>query len=303
MPPISQYADDTSLVLSSDDSVKAAFDTYDLYEKTSGSKLNRGKSKGLWLGSWRGRSDPPVDLDWSSFKLKVLGVFIGIGDLVEDNWRPRIDAVDKVLSSWRSRSLSLRGKALVINALALSHIWYVASLVHMPPRVMHELCTLVFNFFWSGKRDLVSHAVVVQSPLFGGFSLVGVKLKVWSLLAQWVKRFASSRSGWVSFISFWFDLSFNASPLDVFSSPLSFRPGDLPPFYKSLVLAWRELGGAFFTSRSFLAFGSADPHFCVPVCSMTTKSCYLFLLSERLADPHCVEKFVPMFGSLYWPST
>ena len=61
--------------------------------------------------------NPPVDLDWSSLKLKVLGVFIGAGDLVEDNWRPRVDAVAKVLSSWHSRSLSFRGKALVINAL------------------------------------------------------------------------------------------------------------------------------------------------------------------------------------------
>lgn len=195
LSPISQYADDTSLILSSDDSIKAALVTYDLYEKASGSKLNRAKSKGLWLCSWRGRLNPPVDLDWSSLKLKVLGVFIGAGDLVEDNWRPRVDAVAKVLSSWRSRSLSFRGKALVINALALSQIWYVASLVYMPPRILHELCTLVFSFFWSGKKDLVSRTVVVQSPLFGGFSVVDVKLRILSLLAQWVKRFPSSRSG------------------------------------------------------------------------------------------------------------
>ena len=45
-------------------------------------------------------------------------MFIGAGDLDVDNWRPRIDAVDHVLKSWRSPSLSFRGKALVINALA-----------------------------------------------------------------------------------------------------------------------------------------------------------------------------------------
>ena len=60
-----------------------------------------------------------MDLDWSF----VLGVFIGAGDLMEENWQPRIDAVTKVLSSWRSRSLSFCGKALIINALALSRIW------------------------------------------------------------------------------------------------------------------------------------------------------------------------------------
>ena len=141
------------------------------------------------------------------------------------------------------------------------------------------------------------------TPFFGGFPVVDVKLKIWSFLAQWVKRFASSRSGWVSLMDFRFDLSLNATPLDVFSATFSFRLGDLPPFYKSLVMAWRELGGGFSTSKSSLVFGSADPLFCTPVCSMSTKSCYLFLLSERLSDPRCVEKFAPAFGALYWPST
>ena len=65
LSPISQYADDTSLIMPSDDSIKAALETPDLYEKVSGFKLNRAKSKGLWLASWRDRLDPPVDLDWS----------------------------------------------------------------------------------------------------------------------------------------------------------------------------------------------------------------------------------------------
>ena len=119
LSPISQDTDDTSLILSSDDAMKASFETYALFEKVSGSRLNLSKSKGLWLGGWSGRSDPPVALDWTSSKLKVLGVFIGVGDLEEDNWRPRLDAVDRVLKSWRSRCLSFHGKALVINALAL----------------------------------------------------------------------------------------------------------------------------------------------------------------------------------------
>ena len=119
---ISQYADDTSLIVSSDDAIKAVFETYALFERASGSKLNQVKCKGLWLGGWCGRIDPPVALKWSSSKVKVLGVFSGAGDLDVDNWRPRIDAVDHVLKLWRSRSLSFRGKALVINA----------SLVHVP---------------------------------------------------------------------------------------------------------------------------------------------------------------------------
>ena len=50
LSPISQYADDTSLIVSSDDAIKAVFETYALFERASGSKLTQAKSKGLWLG-------------------------------------------------------------------------------------------------------------------------------------------------------------------------------------------------------------------------------------------------------------
>lgn len=303
LPCISQYADDTSLIISSDDSIKASFETYSLFEDGSGSKLNQSKSKGLWLGSWNGRSDPPIALDWSSVKIKVLGVFVGVGFLEEDNWRPRITAVENVLMSWKHRILSFRGRALVINALALSRVWYVASLIHMPAWVLKELNTLVFNFFWKGKRDLVARCIVVQPTLFAGFSVVSVKFKVWSLIAQWVKRFASSPSGWVSFMTYWFSTCLNASPAEVFSRPLSFDPGALPPFYQSLVTAWCSVGGSYSSSRSSLVMASSSAHSLTPVGGMTTKSCYLHLLSENMSPPHCVDKFLPVFGVLYWSTT
>lgn len=104
-------------------------------------------------------------------------MFIGVGDLEEVNWRPRITAVENMLASWRERQLSFRGRALVINALALSRVWYVASLIHMSAWAL-------FGFFFKGKRDLVSRSVVIQPSLFGGFSVVNVKFKVWSLVAQ-----------------------------------------------------------------------------------------------------------------------
>ena len=147
----------------------AVFDVFSLYERGSGAKLNLDKCEGLWLGSWNGRTDSPVDISWSSVKVKVLGVFLGPGNLEEENWRPRITAVENALNSWRQRSLSYRGKALVINALALSRVWYVASLIYVPRWVSAELNTLIFKFFWGGRRDLVARRVVVQPFCLGGF--------------------------------------------------------------------------------------------------------------------------------------
>ena len=51
LSPISQYGDDTSLMVCSDDSIVASFENYACFEKGSRAKLNQSKSKGLWLGS------------------------------------------------------------------------------------------------------------------------------------------------------------------------------------------------------------------------------------------------------------
>ena len=130
-----------------------------------------------------------------------------------------------------------------------------------------------------------------------------LKFKVFALLGQWVKRFASSPSGWSSFMSFWFSSSFGVPLATVLSRPFSFDPGVLLPFYSSLLFAWRRLNGSFPTSHNSLAVGVGSPLPCTPVVGVSTWSYYLYLLSENMAQPHCVDKFSFTFGPLDWPAT
>ena len=50
-PTISQYADDTTLLLADDVSITNVFHTFKSYEEASGAKINLGKCTGLWSGS------------------------------------------------------------------------------------------------------------------------------------------------------------------------------------------------------------------------------------------------------------
>ena len=56
-------------------------------------------------------------------------------------------------------------------------MWYVASLIYVPRWVSTELNTLIFKFFWGGRRDLVARRVVVQPFSLGGFSVVDFQSK------------------------------------------------------------------------------------------------------------------------------
>ena len=114
--------------------------------------------------------------------------------------------------------------------------------------------------------------MVVQPTCLGGFSVVDVKLKVWSLIVQWIRRFVSSPSSWVFFMAYWFNLHFGASCLNVLSRHFSFNPRALPPFYRSLLLAWRAADDGFSSRRPSLVMALSSPHVFTLAARMTANS-------------------------------
>ena len=69
---ISQYSDDNNCFVTNDCGFLKELDIFERYGRASGAKLNRTKSKGLWLGRWRQRSDSPGRLMWSDTTIKIV---------------------------------------------------------------------------------------------------------------------------------------------------------------------------------------------------------------------------------------
>jgi len=71
---LSQYADDTTVLLSDVQSLSILFVLLSLFERCSGLKLNQTKSEMLWLGSMCHRKDTILDLQMSGETVYALGV-------------------------------------------------------------------------------------------------------------------------------------------------------------------------------------------------------------------------------------
>jgi len=71
---LSQYADDTTVLLSDPQSLSKLFDLLSLFERCPGLKLNQTKSEMLWLGSMPHRKDIILDLQMSGEPVFALGV-------------------------------------------------------------------------------------------------------------------------------------------------------------------------------------------------------------------------------------
>lgn len=298
---LSQYADDTTLTLCSDEAIHAAFSVYRDFEKASGAKLNQEKSRGLFLGPWAHRSDPPVELLWSSDSIKSLGISLGPNIQPSQNWEGRLTSLGNVLDLWQQRCLSFQGKALVCNSLALSGLWYTATTVPLPAELILKATRLIFNFFWSGKRELVNRKTVHLPKSRGGFGLVDISTKVSALLIQWVRRFYSSPGKWASFFEFYCLQSFGVSAHDVFSSPSSFAASALPGIFGRILSAWTLIGGKAVGPGEVGVFDSSSSP--IPVKSTSTKQCSNILIERSVFPLKCAEHFYPLFRGLYWSET
>ena len=59
---ILQYADDTEIFATTNESINEIFYIIDKYEKGTGAKINVEKTEGLWLGNWKKRTDRPFNI-------------------------------------------------------------------------------------------------------------------------------------------------------------------------------------------------------------------------------------------------
>jgi len=141
---IFQCADDTSVIVTSDAAIGATFATYSLFERGSVSKLNLGKCKGLWLVGGVGVMILRLHCNGLLRGLKCW-VSLSAPLVCKRKTGAKNNCRQNCSNAWGLRKLSFLGRAVVSNALALSRIWYVASLLPMPNWVLGELNRLIFS--------------------------------------------------------------------------------------------------------------------------------------------------------------
>ena len=179
---ISQYADDATSILKSEESLASMLKVVRKFELGSGAKLNTSKSEAMWLGRWRSRGDSPFGLKWVT-KMRILGVFFsnGLVSVDEDNWKVKLNKLSSVLGLWKQRDLSFVGRSLIVNVLGASRLWHVAKVISPPSWVHDRFKSIVWPFIWNGKMENVSRQRCCAPVKAGGLNVVDFAVKCASL--------------------------------------------------------------------------------------------------------------------------
>jgi hypothetical protein len=193
-------------VVTTEGSIEHIFKTCDEYGKASGSKLNKNKTKGLWMGAWADRKDKPYDMEWST-KLKICGCWFGVGFSPHELWKKMHNEVKIAINFNKLRSLSYTGKVGIINVMTLSKLWYICQSMSVPPMLIHKLNKLIFNYFWGDTYEPISRNTLYQTKISGGLNIVNIEAKITAFHLQHLQKLITSNAKWTYFAVYWIGLT------------------------------------------------------------------------------------------------
>ena len=167
---ISQFADDAIIITNSTDSLKSHLQTIEVFGAISGLKLNRKKTKAMWLGSTRCNTCNILEFKSTREPIKVLGIYLSYH--IEENFLSRIGKMKTKLNLWLSKDLTLYGKSLLAITFGASQLVYAAYLLSVPNAVIKIVQTQLFSFLWKNKKDKIKRAVIHQPLAEGGLNFI-----------------------------------------------------------------------------------------------------------------------------------
>ena len=195
---LSQFADDTTLICKDTSSLHESMSVLGKFGDISGLKLNRKKTKALWIGSLKNNKTKPLEINVSANPKKVLGTYIS-HDCDKNNnlnFFLKIQKMETKLNIWLCRDLTLMGRTLLSKTLGISKLVYTASMLTVPQEVIKRVQTKLFNFLWKNKKDKVKREVLYQEMRKGGLNFPNFAITVKALRLSWIGRLLQ-KNNWV----------------------------------------------------------------------------------------------------------
>ena len=166
-------------------------------------KLNFDKCKAVVFGglttttttnftlaqSFNSKFLPNIQLDAIDLGIKILGIwFFSLQHITyTENYKKREEKIRKKLNFLRLRKLSIKGKALAVNTLVLSKIWYVASAIPYcsanknalfqnqdVPNFVQNFNNLIYFFIWGHNSNPIKRNILQMPVNRGGIGILNV---------------------------------------------------------------------------------------------------------------------------------
>ena len=236
-----QMADDTTVFLKDHDSLRILLDIMDSFERSSGLKLNKGKTEAMWLGI-KGHQRKGLGIKWQENQIFSLGTWFCKTKKESEklNVTNAIEKCNKILEKWSLQKLSLKGRITVVKTFALPKLLYIFNNMFVPETYIKKVNTLFFKFIWEQKPDKVKREVITQNYDYGGLRMVNFEHMFKAMKAMWVKRMLINiNANWLLYLKSHLDM--NLADFIKCTLHKDKIPCHLPQFYQQVFSSWASV--------------------------------------------------------------
>ena len=181
------YADDAIITITQNNCFKEVIKDLALYEAASGAKVNYDKTKGLWLGRWKDRTDLPLGIKWTNKNIKRLGVYVGNDNPAIHTFEEITPKVERSMNFWKQFGLCTLAKTRVIEIFHASRLWFAATFYPVPSSLaekLHRAFLAYVNF--PNSVSTISQAELRKLREDGGAKLIDVVAKAETYQVRWL---------------------------------------------------------------------------------------------------------------------
>ncbi len=104
-------------------------------------------------------------------------------------WEEALGGIERRLTFWKLRTLTLKGKVLVLNVLMISKLWYILCVSSMPLWVEKRLKKCFLDFLWGGKPPRIAYNTLIGAVGKGGLGLMDVEQRKNGLRVKIIKKY------------------------------------------------------------------------------------------------------------------
>ena len=120
---ITLFADDKAVCVTTDNSVLELFNVLDRYEAATNSSINKGKTVGIWTGTFRGKDKNFAGIDWKDNPVLSLGVYTGNDRALcaQTGFNEATEKIKLKMSYWKSKYMTF--PQMILNDKELHMEW------------------------------------------------------------------------------------------------------------------------------------------------------------------------------------
>ena len=240
---ISGFADDTTLTLKDQKSVKVALSMLNHFKDFSGLEVNLEKTELLLLGTLKYHWKAMDEIAPTNDPIRYLGIFLGhnVTKNLYLNFSCKVKKMWDKLNIWKSRDLSIRGKTLLLKTFGISNLLYVLNSISIPDKDVSCTRSHLFNFLWRGKKHHIKNDSLIGGLEEGGLRMTDIEIQNKAFKLAWAVRISETSAPWGIIPNFYFRPYGGLKFLLKCNYNIKKMQINIPPFYKDVLRFWKEL--------------------------------------------------------------